>query len=207
ADPAPVHVLIVGTAATNAVVGRIGDDVAVFHCLEWFKTPGGARILTGHETTHAWHLLQMPAAPPDGVPAWTAFSEGLAIQVSRKAVPDQKEDDYFWYGLPRFGGWLEYCRANRDDLHDRLAKSLDDPAGAEAMFDGTPSEGPPRVGYFVADELVGGLGRTPSELVRLSVDDATAAIRSALTTAKPKATAKKPAGGAAKPSKRGKKSA
>jgi hypothetical protein len=32
-DPAPVHVLLVGNASINAVVGRLDGDVALFHCL------------------------------------------------------------------------------------------------------------------------------------------------------------------------------
>src|SRR3712207_3454573 len=78
AEPTPLHVLMVGTLTTNAAVGRVGDDVAVFHCLEWFQNPEGTRILVAHETTHAWHEIALGTKPPEDA-AWTAFAEGVAI--------------------------------------------------------------------------------------------------------------------------------
>jgi hypothetical protein len=58
-DPAPLHVLMVGTFATPSTVGTVGDEVAVFHCLEWFQTSEGTRVLVAHEDTHAWHQIAL----------------------------------------------------------------------------------------------------------------------------------------------------
>lgn len=183
AEPAPVHILLVGSAATNAVVGRVGDDVAVFHCMEWYRSPEGARVLTAHEAAHAWHRLTMAASPPDDDVAWTAFTEGFAIQVSRQVVPGRPEHDYFWYDIPGFTGWVEWCREHRQELTVTLRAALDDRAAAEALFDGEPKDGPPRVGYFVADALVASLQRPLTALVRTGVDDAVGLVRSALRSA------------------------
>lgn len=179
-EPAPLHVLLVGTYSTNAVVGRVGDDVALFHCVEWYRSREGARTLIAHESTHAWHQLALGAAPPDDDPAWVAFYEGLAVQASRAAVPATSEHNYFWYGLPGFEEWLDWCREHRDRLLERFREGIDDPRTADAFFGGGLVEGRWRVGFFLADELVAGLGRPLPELLRMSVDEGRATVRTAL---------------------------
>ncbi len=180
-EPAPVHVLMVGTFATNAAVGRLGDDQAVFHCLEWFQTATGARALVAHEGTHAWHRIAMGRddLPEDDL-AWLTFSEGLAIQASRAVVPDVPEVDYFWYGHPEVEDWLPWCQANHDELLKHFRASLDIAEATETFFGGGLVDGKWRVGFYVADALVAGLGRSLPDLVAMSVDDGRAAIREAL---------------------------
>ena len=109
ARPSPLHVLMVGRFTTNALVGRLGDEVALFHCLEWFQSREGAQVLVAHEDAHALHEILLGQTPPQD-PAWTAFSEGMAIQASRTVVPGRPEDDYFWYGHAGFEDWLPWCR-------------------------------------------------------------------------------------------------
>lgn len=75
----PLHVVMVGTFSVNAAVGRLNDRVAVFHCLEWFQSPAGARILVAHEGTHAWHEIGLGQPSPEDDLAWMAFYEGLEI--------------------------------------------------------------------------------------------------------------------------------
>lgn len=189
-QPAPVHVLMVGAFSTNAVVGRLGDDVAVFHCLEWFQSPEGAKVLVAHEGAHAWQELALAGAgtggegtaqkPPEDDLAWLAFTEGFAIAASREVVPDQAEDDYFWYGHPETEGWLRWCRERRDQLVDLFRSSIDDPEAVETFFGAGFVGGKWRTGYFVADELVSGLGLSLPELAATSVADGKAAIRAAL---------------------------
>lgn len=178
--PAPLHVLLVGPYSTNAVVGRLDGEVTLFHCLEWFQSEDGARVLVAHEDTHAWHEIALGEEPPEGDMAWMAFSEGLAIQVSRQVVPDRPEDHYFWYDHAGFEDWLPWCREHRDELLERFRSSLDDPEATDTFFGAGLVEQRWRVGYFLADELVGGLGRSPAELAALSVADARAAVRGAL---------------------------
>ena len=180
-EPAPVHVLMVGTFATNAAVGRLGDDQAVFHCLEWFQTATGARALVAHEGTHAWHRIAMGRddLPEDDL-AWLTFSEGLAVQASRAVVPDLPEVDYFWYGHPEVEDWLPWCQANHDELLKHFRASLDIAEATETFFGGGLVDGKWRVGFYVADALVAGLGRSLPDLVAMSVDDGRAAIREAL---------------------------
>ena len=178
-DPSPLHVLMVGTFTTNAAVGRLNDDIAVFHCLEWFQTPEGERVLVAHETTHAWHELALGAAPPDDA-AWMAFSEGLAIAASRELVPDRPELEYYWYGHGDVEHWLDFCRDNHDRLMDHFAASIDVPETVETYFGGGMIEGQWRVGFYLADELVKDLGKSLPQLAAMSVDDGRAAIRSAL---------------------------
>ena len=180
ADPSPLHVLMVDRFSTNAVVGRLHGEVALFHCLEWFQSVDAARVVVAHEDVHAWHELVLGIDPPTHDAAWTAFSEGLAIQVSKVVVPGRAEDDYFWYGHEGFEEWLPWCRGNRDDLFERFRSSLDDPETTEAFFGGGLVEGRWRVGYFVADGLVEIMDRPPAELVAMSVPDAQAAVRAAL---------------------------
>lgn len=181
-EPKPRHVLMVGTFTTNASVGRIDDEVAVFHCLEWFQSPDGARVLTAHETTHAWHEIALGTRPPDD-PAWTAFAEGLAIAASRQIVPGRPDLEYYWYGHGDVETWLEFCQERYGDLIQHFRASLDAPETAETYFGGGMIQGQWRVGFYLADKLVGSLGRPLSELVSLSVDDGRQAIRDALARA------------------------
>jgi len=180
AEPAPVHVLMVGTFATNAAVGRLGDDTAVFHCLEWFQTAEGARALVAHEGTHAWHQLQLGSTPPDDDLAWTTFSEGLAVQASRTVVPGLPEIDYFWYGHPEVEDWLPWCQASYGELLKHFRASLDIPEAIETFFGGGMVDGRWRVGFYVADSLVASLGRSLPELAAMTVDEGRAAVRDAL---------------------------
>jgi hypothetical protein len=183
AASAPVHVLIVGPSSTNAVVGRLGDDVALFHCLEWFRSPDGARVLAAHEDAHAWHEIALGEEPPTDDVAWMAFSEGMAIHASRAVVPGRPEDDYFWFGYDGFEDWLAWCQERRDELVRRFGEALDDPAAVDTFFGAGLVEGRWRVGYFVADEVVKGLGRTLPELAAMSVAEGREAVRAALATA------------------------
>lgn len=187
-EPAPVHVLLVGQFATNAGVGPLGDDVAVFHCLEWFESAEGAPVLVAHEGTHAWHRLAMVAdgrlpavdAEPPGDLAWTAFYEGLATRVSRQIVPSRPELDYFWYGHSAPDDWLTWCQEHHDELLAHFRASLDIEEAVETFFGGGIVDGYWRVGYYLADAIVGGLDASPAELAALGVDEAREAVRSAL---------------------------
>jgi hypothetical protein len=179
-EPSPLHVLMVGTLSTNATVGRVGDEVAVFHCLEWFQSPEGTRVLVAHETTHAWHELKLGRKPPEDDAAWVAFSEGVAIAASRALVPDRPELDYFWYGHPGVESWLPWCQERRGDLFEHFRAALDVSDTVETYFGGGTIEGQWRVGYYLADELVKNLGRSLPELVAMSVEEAQAAIRQEL---------------------------
>jgi hypothetical protein len=182
-DPAPLHVLMVGPYSANVLVGRLGDDVAVFHCLEWFQSEEGSRVLVAHEDAHAWHETLLGGRPPQDDAAWMAFSEGLANRVSRQAVPGRADEDYFWFGHEGFEDWLPWCREHRGELLARFRDELDDEGTAEAFFGSGLVEKRWRVGYYLADELVGGLGRSFAELVTLSVDEGRALVRDALADA------------------------
>jgi hypothetical protein len=182
-DPSPVHVLMVGSFTTNSAVGRLGDDVAIFHCLEWFQSPEGTRVLVAHEGTHGWHEIALERAgetPPDDDMAWMIFSEGLATQVSRAAVPGAPDIDYFWYGHPEAQDWLPWCQQHVDELRKHVRASLDIPEALETFFGGGLVDGKWRVGYYLADQVVGSLGRSLPELAAMSVDEARAAVRAAL---------------------------
>lgn len=179
-DPAPVHVLLVGNASVNAVVGRLDGQVALFHCLEWFHSPEGTRVAVAHEDAHAWHQLALGATPPADDLAWTTFYEGLAVEVSRQVAPDRPDDEYFWYGYPGFEDWLPWCLDQREELRRLLAASFEDATAMERFFGAGEVDGHPRVGYFVAQDVLAGLGRPLPELVRMSVEEAREAVRVAL---------------------------
>jgi hypothetical protein len=184
AGRSPLHVLMVGTFATPSTVGKVGDEVAVFHCLEWFQTAEGARVLTAHEDTHAWHQISLAGqgeAPPDDDLAWMVFSEGFATQVSRAAVPGAEEIDYFWYGHPESQGWLGWCHQHADELRKHVRASLDIPEAIETFFGAGLVDGKWRVGHFLADQVVAGLGRSLPELAAMSVAEARAAVTDALS--------------------------
>lgn len=178
----PLHVLMVGPSSTNALVGRLDGEVALFHCLEWFRSAEGARVLTAHEDAHAWHEVALGEKPPEDDAAWMAFSEGMAIQASRAVVPDRPDDDYFWFGYDGFEDWLAWCQERRDELMERFGAALDDPAAMETFFGAGLVEKRWRVGYFVADEVVKGLELALPELAAMTVDDARDAVRGALKT-------------------------
>lgn len=168
-DVSPLHVLMVGTFSTNAAVGKLGDDTAVFHCLEWFQTEDGTAILIAHEDTHAWHQLILGAPGPEDDLAWVTFYEGIAIRASRKLVPDKPENDYFWYGHEDFEEWLGWCREHRAQLLNGFADVIDEPAAAETFFGGGLVAGHWRTGFFIADELMKTIGLPLPDLVRLPV--------------------------------------
>lgn len=178
--PDPVHVLMVGPYSVNVLVTPMGDDVAVFHCLEWFQSEEGSRVLVAHEDAHAWHQIVLGRAPPTADAAWTAFSEGLATRVSRQVVPDRSGADYFWFGHEGFEDWLPWCEEHRDELVARFGEELDQEGTAEAFFGSGLVEKRWRVGYYVADLLVAAIDRPLPELAALSVDEAGSAIREAL---------------------------
>lgn len=180
ATSSPVHVLIVGPSSTNAVVGRLGDDVALFHCLEWFRTVEGARILAAHEDAHAWHEIGLGEEPPTADAAWMAFSEGLAIHASRAVAPGFPDNDYFWFGYDGFEDWLAWCQERRDELIGRFTEALDDPAAVDTFFGAGLVDGAWRVGFFVADEVVKSLGATLPDLAAMSVAEGREAVRTAL---------------------------
>jgi hypothetical protein len=184
AEPSPLHVLMVGAFTTNSAVGRVGDDVAVFHCLEWFQSAEGARALVAHEGTHAWHRLALERAghevPPDDDLAWMVFSEGLATQASRAAAPGLPEVDYFWFGHPEVEDWVPWCEEHADELRKHVRAGLDIPEAAETFFGAGLVDGRWRVGYHLADRLVAGLGLPLPELAALAVDDARRLVRGAL---------------------------
>ncbi|MGI8759529.1 MAG: hypothetical protein ACR2K0_09515 [Acidimicrobiales bacterium] len=183
ASPSPRHVLMVGSFSTDADVGRLGDDVALFHCLEWFHSEEGIRVVVAHEDAHAWHEIALGTVPPEDDAAWLAFYEGVGILASRAVVPGRPDDDYFWYGHGGFAEWLPWCREHHDDLLERFAASLDDPEAVETWFGAGLVDGRWRTGYYVAEQLVTQLGRSLPELVALSIDEGKAAIRSALNLA------------------------
>jgi hypothetical protein len=81
-EPAPLHVLLVGSFSTDADVGRLDGRVTLFHCLEWFHSEEGMRLLVAHEDTHAWHEIALGSVPPEEDAAWLAFYEGLAIRAT-----------------------------------------------------------------------------------------------------------------------------
>jgi hypothetical protein len=182
-EPSPLHVLMVGTFATPSTVGMVGDEVAVFHCLEWFQTTEGTRVLIAHEDTHAWHQLALgrrDETPPDNDLAWMVFSEGYATQVSRAAAPGAEEIDYFWYGHHQSDDWLPWCAEHLDELRKHVRASLDIPEAIETFFGAGLVDGKWRVGHYLADQVVAGLDRSLPELVALSPDEARAAVRDAL---------------------------
>jgi hypothetical protein len=181
ATSSPVHVLMVGQFNANALVGRLGGEVTLFHCLEWFQSEESSRVLVAHEDAHAWHEIALGERLPED-PAWMAFSEGMAIQASRAVVPGRSEDDYFWYGHAGFEDWLPWCREHRDRVFELFTAALDEPEATETFFGGGLVEGRWRLGYFVADEVVRGLGLSLPELAAMSVDDGRAAVRERLST-------------------------
>lgn len=178
-DREPLHVLLVGGFQANAFVTRLDDEVTVVHCLEWFAGADPARVLVAHEDTHAWHQLLLGQPPPDD-PAWMTLHEGIGVQASRRLVPDRPDDEYFWYGLEGFEEWLPWCREHHDDLRGELAARLDDPSATEDFFGGGFVHGRWRVGFFLADALVGDLDASLVELVRLDVDEARELVRTSL---------------------------
>lgn len=184
--PSPLHVVMVGAFTTNSAVGMVGDDVAVFHCVEWFQSVDGTRALVAHEATHAWHRLALQRAgqtvPPDDDLLWMIFSEGLATQASRAAAPNLPEVDYFWYGHPEMEDWIPWCEEHAGELGDLMAAAIDAPEAVDSFFGAGFIDGRWRTGYHVADRLVAGLGRTLPELAAMSVEDARRAVSDALGT-------------------------
>ena len=178
--PDPLHVLMVGPYSINVLVSSMGDDVTVFHCLEWFQSEEGSRVLVAHEDAHAWHRIVLGLKPPTENAAWTAFSEGLATLVSRHVEPDRPEEDYFWYGHEGFEDWLPWCVEHRDELLVRFRDELDQEGSSDTFFGSGLVEKRWRVGYYLSDLLVASLDRPLPELVALSVDEGSAAIREAL---------------------------
>lgn len=180
AEPSPGHVLIVGPYSTNVLVGRLAGRVTLFHCLEWFTSAEGARVLVAHEDAHAWHEIATGAGPAPADLAATAFYEGVASQVSRAVVPGRDEADHFWFGHAGFEDWLPWCREHRVELLELFAAALDDPEASERFFGAGLVKDHWRVGYYLADEIVGGLGMSLGDLARTDPAAGGSAVRQAV---------------------------
>jgi len=179
ADPAPLHVLMVGTFSTNAFVARLGDEVALFHCLEWFAGAGPTSVLIAHEDAHAWHQIALGESAPEDL-AYTAFYEGLAIQASKAAVPERPADDYFWYGVAGFEDWLAECEKDEATLLKDFRKSLKRDDATEMFFGNGFIEEKWRTGYYIADLLMRRIDRPLDELAKLTIDEGRQAIKDSL---------------------------
>jgi hypothetical protein len=140
-------------------------------------------VLVAHEGAHGWHEIALErrgeTAPVDDM-AWMVFSEGMATQVSRAAVAGMDEIDYFWYGHPEAQDWLPWCQQHVDELGKHVRAALDIPEAIDTFFGGGLVDGKWRVGYYLADQVVAGLGKSLPELVALSVAEARSAVADAL---------------------------
>lgn len=180
----PRHVLLVGAMSASVVVGRLHADVALFHCLEWFTSEEGAAVQVAHEDAHAFHHIKLGQSPAEDA-AWTAFYEGLAARASRAVVPGRPEADYFWYGHEGFEDWLPWCEENAAHLEEHFAGAIDEPGTTEEFFGSGLVDGHWRVGFYLADRLVGRLDRPLPELLAMSPEEGRLAIRQALAPAQP----------------------
>ncbi|MGH2773740.1 MAG: hypothetical protein ACRDIU_11475 [Actinomycetota bacterium] len=177
-DREPLHVLMVGTFSTNAFVRKLGDDIAVFHCLEWWSGPQPTKVLIAHESAHAWHQIKMGKNPPPDI-AWTAFYEGLGVRASREVVPEADENEYFWYGVPGFEDWLDACRNIEPELLKLFSEALGSKEGSEAFFGSGLVHKLWRSGFYIADLLLQRLDLPVRDLAGYSVDKGRKAIHQA----------------------------
>ena len=140
-------------------------------------------MVAAHEGGHGWHEIateQRREAPPENDMDWMVMSEGLATQASRAAVPEAEAIAYFWYSHPEAQGWLPWCQQHLEELPKHVRASLDIPEAIDTFFGGGLVDGKWRVGYYLADQVVAGLGKSLPELAAMTVDEARTAVRDAL---------------------------
>lgn len=176
-----VCVLFVGLFGANGFQDTIGGVPTFFIALEKVADATELSVLTAHEAMHAFHASLRSGTWDDHNILHALFSEGLAVHVSRLAIPGRPLEDYLWFRSPL----SEYERAFREGVRELLS-TPGSPDAYERNFNYDPSRPPqglpPRFGYYAGTRVLDEIGsHVPvKSLARWSSARAAEATRDAL---------------------------
>ena len=129
--------------------------------LERFRNFRDLALLVGHEYAHcAQRVLSEDFCSQEDRPLSRAFlAEGLATHFTQRMAPEIPEHRHLFLTRER----LHWCQENKKALMDFAGDELDSARRIPVLFGpGDPAEGlPPRVGYFIAHEMVGRFLKSP----------------------------------------------
>ena len=160
------HHLFVGAFGSNAFVAGANKD-EVFYALEMLSPePDDLRLVAAHEMGHVVHHRMSAQASGDtwwrkvdwSHPLVTLLSEGGAIYLSKLAVPGMGRPDYVSFGALGEEGYGFYM-ANRKKLHEAFADDMESGWNEDKdkewfRLSGGTRHGIPRLGYYIADDLI-----------------------------------------------------
>jgi hypothetical protein len=158
-DPEPAVALFVGFFSADGRTIQVEGSPVIAVGLERFKHFRDLLLLVGHEYAHcAQHALGKDFFLRGDRPLSSAIlAEGLATHFTQRMASEIPLHRHLFLTRER----LHWCEANRRPLLDLAEAELDSSRLIPVLFGtGDPSEGlPPRVGYFIAHEMVGALGK------------------------------------------------
>jgi len=154
-EPAPAVVLFVGFFSADGRTIFVEELPVIAIGLERFRNFRDLALLVGHEYAHcAQQVFLKDFFLPENRPLFRAFlAEGLATHFTQRMAPEIPEHRHLFLTRERF----HWCRENKEALMDFAGAELDSARQIPVLFGpGDPAEGlPPRVGYFIAHEMVG----------------------------------------------------
>jgi uncharacterized protein YjaZ len=149
--------LFVGFFSADGRAIQVEGSPVIAVGLERFKHFRDLLLVVGHEYAHcAQHALGKDFFLQEDRPLSSAIlAEGLAAHFTQRIAPEIPLHRHLFLTRER----LRWCKANRRPLLDWAEAELDSSRLIPVLFGpGDPTEGlPPRVGYFIAHEMVGPL--------------------------------------------------
>jgi hypothetical protein len=159
--PAPAVVLFVGFFSADGKTISVEGSPVIAIGLERFRNFRDLALLVGHEYAHcAQHVFLKDSLPQENRPLSLALlAEGLATHFTQRMAPEIPEHRHLFLTRERF----HWCRQNKEALMNLAGAQLDSAGGVPVLFGpGDPAAGlPPRVGYFIAHEMVSGFLENP----------------------------------------------
>lgn len=160
-EPAPAVVLFVGFFSADGRTISVEGSPVIAIGLERFRNFRDLALLVGHEYAHcAQRVLLKDSFFQEARPlSRVILAEGLATHFTQRMAPEIPEHRHLFLTRERF----HWCQKNKEALIGRAEAELDSARQIPALFGpGDPAEGlPPRVGYFIAHEMVARFMETP----------------------------------------------
>jgi len=161
--PEPPVYLFVGFFGPDGMTIDMEGEAAIVMELERFRDFKDLSLLIAHEYGHCLQRSLLPEEEKGEAKTLIQKiqSEGLAVLFSQAVHPEIPIHRHLFLTRERYG----WCRENREALLDLAGGDLGSPKLIPVLFGpGDPVEGiPPRVGYFLAREMLLQCGKHHAE--------------------------------------------